>query len=100
MKLISGLLAGLCGLGISVLLGTQTIAQEHASSSDEAGNGQLIRLAQEDSAAAADEDAKEEEAKEEEEAEESPRPRSAAPERFIPTEKISADSAVSFPVDI
>ncbi len=57
----------------------------------------MLRLAQ------AEEEAEPEDEKEETESgkEAGPRARSKGPpQRFIPSEKISADSAVSFPVDI
>jgi len=97
MKAIYRSITVICAVGVFTLLGVQTLAEERSSGDELAGSSPLIRLAQEGSAEEAEEDPKEQEAKEEEE---EPRPRSAAPERFIPTEKISADSAVSFPVDI
>ena len=96
MKVIGGITVGLSCLGLYALFGAQALAEEPPAGQDEPS--QLIRLAQEEPGEAAEEEAKEEEAKKEEE--ERPTSRSAAPERFVPTEKISADSAVSFPVDI
>ena len=93
---IGNFLAALCGLGI-LALSAQVLAQE-LPGQEPARRGELLRLAQDDTTAADEEKAKEEEAREEEE--EEPRSRSATPQKFIPTEKISADSAVSFPVDI
>ena len=98
MKAIYRSITVICALGVFTLLGVQTLAEDRSSGDELAGSSPIIHLAQEDSGEAAEEDPKEQEAKEKEE--EEPRPRSAAPERFIPTEKISADSAVSFPVDI
>lgn len=92
MRAVNRYLAVICSLSVLALFGAQTPAQERSPTS------RFTRLAQEDSAEPAGEDAKDKEAKEKEK--EEPKPRSASPKRFIPTEKISADSAVSFPVDI
>ena len=95
MKAIGNFLAALCGLGILAFAGVKALAQEQAAAG---AAGELIRLAQDEAATSDDEEAEEEQEAKEEEQE--PPSRSTTPQKFIPTEKISADSAVSFPVDI